>query len=114
GLPRCGSVAGASRLMQLRWQFVLVRGFLFGSGSGFAANVLAATVASRWFTARRGLVVGMLTSGTTIGQVLFLPALASIATTYGWRPMALAVAGVAFVLLPLVAIFMRDRPEDVG
>jgi sugar phosphate permease len=104
----------ATPLMQQSWQFVLLWGFLVGSGTGFAANVLAAIVASRWFTARRGLVIGLLTSGTAIGQVLFLPALASIATTYGWRPMALAVAGVAFVLLPLIAIFMRDRPEDIG
>ena len=104
----------ATPLMQQSWQFVVLWGLLVGSGTGFAANVLAATVASRWFTARRGLVIGLLTSAAATGQVIFLPALASIATTYGWRPMALAVACVALALLPLVAIFMRDRPEDMG
>src|SRR5262249_19182356 len=32
----------------------------------------------------------------------------------GWRLMSLAMAGVALALLPLVAVLMRDRPEDVG
>jgi len=59
-------------------------------------------------------VVGLLTSAAAAGQLVFLPPLAGIVARYGWRPMALAVAGVALALLPLVAILMRDRPEDVG
>src|SRR5262249_23668004 len=40
--------------------------------------------------------------------------LASVAVTFGWRWMAITLAGVAFALLPLVAALMRDRPEDIG
>jgi sugar phosphate permease len=109
----CIGVA-STPLMQQSWQFVMLWGVLVGSGAGFTANVLAATVATRWFKARRGMVVGMLTSATATGQLLFLPLLAKIVASYGWRPMALTVAGAAFCLIPLVALFMRDRPEDVG
>jgi sugar phosphate permease len=101
-------------LMQQSWQLVLLWGVIVGSGCGAIANVLAALIATRWFTARRGLVVGLLTSAAAAGQLLFLPPLASIAATYGWRAMALTVAGAALLLLPVVAIFMRDRPEDLG
>jgi MFS family permease len=48
--------------MQQAWQLVLLWGVVVGAGTGVTANVLAATVATRWFVARRGLVVGLLTS----------------------------------------------------
>jgi sugar phosphate permease len=101
-------------LMQQSWQLVLLWGVIVGCGTGAIANVLAAMIATRWFTARRGLVVGLLTSAAAAGQLLFLPLLASIAATYGWRAMALTVTCAALVLLPIVAMFMRDRPEDLG
>ena len=44
----CIGVAVAP-LMQQSWQFVLLWGVLVGAGTGFTANVLAATVATRWF-----------------------------------------------------------------
>jgi len=104
----------ATPLMQHSWQLVVLWGAVVGLGCGATANVLAAIIATRWFTARRGLVVGLLTSAAAAGQLLFLPPLASIAANYGWRPMVLALAGVAAALLPVVAVLMRDRPEDMG
>ena len=100
--------------MQQSWQLVLLWGVIVGSGTGVTANVLAATVATRWFVTQRGLVVGLLTSAAAAGQLIFLPALASITVTYGWRWMAFSVAAVAFALIPVVALFMRDRPEDMA
>jgi MFS family permease len=46
------------------WQLVLLWGFVIGIGTGLTALVLGATVATRWFTQRRGLVVGLLTAST--------------------------------------------------
>ena len=85
-----------------------------GCGTGTTANVLGATVATRWFTKNRGLVVGLLTSAAAAGQLLFLPAFAHITATYGWRPMVLAIVVIAAAIFPVVAIFMRDRPSDIG
>jgi len=56
-------------LMQQSWQFVLLWGVVVGSGCGAIANVLAAMIATRWFTARRGLVVGLLTSAAAAGRM---------------------------------------------
>jgi sugar phosphate permease len=100
--------------MQQPWQLVLLWGVIVGSATGAIANVLAATVATRWFVARRGLVVGLLTSAAAAGQLIFLPLFATITVAHGWRWMTLTVGVVAFGLLPLVAMLMRDRPEDMG
>ena len=101
-------------LMQQSWHLVVLWGFIVGSGVGFTANVLAATIAARWFSERRGLVMGLLTSSVAAGQLLFLPTLAAITANYGWRVMSIALAAIAFALLIPVAKWMRERPEDVG
>jgi sugar phosphate permease len=101
-------------LMRQSWQLILLWGVVVGSGTGVTAMVLGATIVTRWFTARRGLVMGVLTASTATGQLVFLPLLATMAETYGWRSVSLTVAGVAALLLPLVALFMRDRPADLG
>ena len=100
--------------MQHTWQLVLLWGIVVGCGSGMAANVLAATVAARWFTERRGLVMGLLTSSMAAGQLLFLPFLAAIIAAYGWRAMAVVLASIALALLIPVAKLMRERPHDIG
>jgi sugar phosphate permease len=101
-------------LMTEPWQLVLLWGFVVGGGSGVTALVLGATVAARWFAARRGLVVGLLTASTATGQLIFLPVLARLATDHGWRSVSLVVAAAAVALLPIVAFLMRDRPADIG
>jgi sugar phosphate permease len=87
---------------------------MIGLGIGFVANVMAAIVATRWFVEKRGTVLGILTSATAAGQLLFLPPLAIIAATWGWRAMALTLAAAVLALIPLVFWLMRDRPEDIG
>ncbi len=114
GLGAIGVGVLATPTMQQPWQLVLLWGVIVGAGTGMIANVLAATVAVRWFAARRGLVVGVLTAAAAGGQLVFLPVLAAIAVSYGWRWMALTLAVVALGLVPLVALLMRNRPQDVG
>src|SRR6201996_5506016 len=65
------------------WQLVLLWGVVVGIGTGMTALVLGATVAARWFAARRGLVVGILTASVATGQLVFLPLLAGLASQRG-------------------------------
>ena len=51
------------------WQLVALFGVVLGLGTGMTALVMSAIVATRWFTARRGLVIGMLTASTATGQL---------------------------------------------
>ncbi|MGI4950174.1 MAG: MFS transporter [Janthinobacterium lividum] len=101
-------------LMTQSWHLVLLWGVLVGSGCGVTAMVLASTVAARWFSARRGLVVGLLTASTATGQLIFLPLLAHLADAYGWRAVSLAISAVAALLIVPVLGFMWDRPVDRG
>ncbi len=104
----------STSLMRFPWQLILMWGFLVGCGTGFLASVLSATVAARWFTERRGLVIGILSGGSSTGQLVFLPVMANITSTYGWRTTVLVIAAITAAIVPLVALFLRDRPQDVG
>lgn len=100
--------------MQQSWQLVLLWGVVVGAGCGVVGNYLAAFVATRWFRVRQGLVVGVLTASNAAGQLVFLPAMAGLATYAGWRTMSFALAGVIVVVVPAVALLMRGRPEEIG
>ena len=104
----------ASLFMTDLWQLVLLWGFVVGFGTGMTALVLGATVAARWFTAHRGLVIGILTASSATGQLAFLPLLAWLTDLYGWRT-ALSMVCIALIIAVVaVVLLMRDRPEDVG
>lgn len=96
------------------WQLVLCWGVLVGLGSGSMALAFAATVTGRWFTARRGLITGILTAAGASGQLVFLPLLAWLVDRHGWRPATVTVAVAALAVVPFVWLLLRDHPADVG
>jgi predicted MFS family arabinose efflux permease len=108
-------VAGLALATQMTelWQLWLTWGLMLGLSTGVTANVLGATVASRWFTKRRGLVVGLLSASSATGQLLFLPVAAWLSEHIGWRQAMVPAAVLCLVCLVLVMLFMRDHPGDV-
>ncbi|UGY13681.1 MFS transporter [Bradyrhizobium septentrionale] len=104
----------ASLAMTQVWQLVLLWGVVIGIGTGMTALVLGATIATRWFVARRGLVIGILTASVATGQLAFLPLLATLTERYGWRIALSLVCVVLGVAAFAVLMLMRDRPSDVG
>jgi MFS family permease len=105
---------GGSLFMTEVWELVALWGVVVGFGTGLTALVLGATVATRWFTRRRGLVVGLLTASSATGQLLFLPLLAAVTDDHGWRWALAGVLGMLLLATLAVLAVMRDRPEDLG
>lgn len=109
-----GTGYGLSTQATHYWQFILLWGVVVGVGSGMAATVLGAAVANRWFTERRGLVMGLLTASAATGQLIFLPSFAAAVTRDGWRSAPMIVAVASALALPVIWLFMRDQPADAG
>lgn len=112
------SIVGVAALltsqMKSLWHLYLLWGVVVGTGTGATATVLSATVSNRWFVKRRGLVVGLLAASNATGQLVFLPLLAWLTTTFGWQLVSFTTGGAALVVVPLVALFMRNYPRDKG
>jgi MFS family permease len=107
------ALAGATMMSKL-WHLWITLGLTLGVAAGTTAMVLSATVANRWFTERRGLVMGLLAAATATGQLIFLPANSWLVEHAGWRMAVLpgiigcAACAVAYMLLA------RDWPADIG
>ena len=100
--------------IQAPWQLIATWGVIVGVGTGSMALVFAATVANRWFVAKRGLVTGILTAASATGQLIFLPGLSHISLTYGWKSVSITVASFALLVIPFIYLFLRERPSDLG
>jgi sugar phosphate permease len=96
------------------WHLVVLWGLLVGMGTGMVALVLGAVVVTRWFSARRGLVMGALTASTATGQLLFLPVLARVAESDGWRSAVRIVAIAALAAVALAILLVRESPAALG
>jgi sugar phosphate permease len=109
-------IVGVSGTMTMThfWQFFLVWGIIVGLGAGGVGSVLTATIGNRWFVAKRGLALGILGSASSTGQIIFLPLFMAMITYAGWRMGSMTLILVAMVLLPLIYLFMRDDPSEVG
>src|SRR5450631_79358 len=100
-----------SLAMTKLWQLMLLWGVVVGIGTGMTALVLGATVAARWFSARRGLVVGILTASVATGQLVFLPLLARLTEQMGWR-VALALMCLMLAVAASAALgALRDAAK---
>jgi len=104
----------SSLAMTKVWHLMLLWGVVIGIGTGMTALVLGATIATRWFVGRRGLVVGIMTASVATGQLVFLPLLASLTEHLGWRVALTLVCCMLGVSASAVLLMLRDRPSDVG
>ena len=85
---------------------------LFGGATGPASY---GVVISRWFNRNRGLALSGMLFGIGIGAIV-IPLLAQhLIASFGWRaPYALAGSAILLVCVPVVAAFLKERPEEMG
>jgi MFS family permease len=95
------------------WQLP-IWGVMVGIGAGSIALMFGATIATRWFDQRRGLVMGIFAAGNATGALVFLPLFGQIIAHAGWRPCAYILSAVALTMIPVVLFVVRERPSDLG
>jgi predicted MFS family arabinose efflux permease len=105
---------GASSFSRELWQLVLLFGLVAGFGAGLVASSLGPVVANRWFIRGRGVAVGLFGASASAGQLVFFPLLTFIAVSFGWREATLAMAVLLLIAMVPAALFLRERPSDVG
>jgi predicted MFS family arabinose efflux permease len=105
---------GLPAWMTAQWQLVLLWGLLVGAGCGAISLAFVTTLTERWFVRHRGIVSGVLTAGSTAGQLVFLPLLGHLTDHSGWRTASIVVALCSLVAVPFVLLLLRDHPRDKG
>ncbi|PKX99068.1 putative MFS monocarboxylate transporter [Aspergillus novofumigatus IBT 16806] len=95
---------------QRLWQFVLTQGVLLGCGTCLT-YITAVTVAPGWFTTHRGLAIGIISSGTGVGGVVWAPALRALNAQIGFRNTLRLTGGVSSVLLGAASLVLDWDPR---
>jgi MFS family permease len=95
------------------WQFYIFYGMLVGIGMGGMFVPLVAIIA-RWFSARRSLMTGLVSSGTGIGMIVISPLAARLIIGYGWRT-TFVIMGISILVITIIAAqFLKRDPSTMG
>lgn len=111
----CGLGALAMSAVSNFWLFAAASVLLVATGAGAASMTAGTSVAARWFTHRRALVVSIAGAGVSAGSLVVLPLADWLTVHYDWR-VANATLGLLLLglLLPLSAWLIRSDPADLG
>jgi sugar phosphate permease len=106
----CIFMSQVNSLLMLFLAFFCLR--VLGQG---ALALLANNTLAMWFQVRLGTVAGMMSAAAAGAIALIPPLVLLLINQFGWRG-AFAALGIVVwvVMLPILLIFYRNRPEDVG
>lgn len=93
--------------------FYLVYGGLLALGFTCSSLVIQTTLVSRWFARRRGLALGIVSSGASAGQFILIPLSVFLIGSVGWRGADLVFGLLVLALaLPFAFLVIRDAPAE--
>ena len=95
------------------WQLYVFCGLMAGGGYGFCYLPIA-SVASRWFVAKRGVVLGVTTAGVGVGALLMAPFAQVLISAFGWRISYQILAGLLVIIALPLSRLMRLEPCEKG
>jgi MFS family permease len=77
-----------------------------------AGLMLNVYLISRWFEEKRGLAIGILLAGTSLGNAFFPQLNTWLIRTYSWQEAFIWLALLPAVLVPIVFIFLKSAPTN--
>jgi MFS family permease len=114
GFAALGVGIFGTALVVAPWQYLLLFGAVAGVGFGLLTPVVLSSAVARYFVERRGLALGITTSGGTTGQIVLIPLAAVVVAAFDWRT-AFAAAGIlALALAPLAYLGLRGAGEGLA
>ena len=95
------------------WQLFITYSLLLAIGSGAAYTILMSTI-SRWFDRRRGLALGIGSSGGGLGTVVMAPFAAYLISSFDWRIAYIVIGLIAGLLIIFLSVLLRKEPSEIG
>ena len=94
------------------WQLILFYSVFVGIGDT-VLYITCVAVISRWFTKKRALAIGIITTGVPLSGLITNPLTASLINNFGYRYALFSLGGIMLVTL-LAAFVLRGYPKDLG
>jgi predicted MFS family arabinose efflux permease len=94
---------GLMSLVSAPWQAMLLYGVVFALGNGAASLTTVGVIVTRSVPRRAGLANAAVISGTSVGQLVMIAAMAAVLVEIGWRAVFVWLAAAHLLLLPVLA-----------
>ncbi len=102
-----------SSLIQTSWQYYISFGFLTATGIAGTGWVTNTTIIHYWFKEKRGLPIGIISSGIGVGIWVCIPGTQYLIDQIGWRMTYRILAGVVPGVMALMAILLLRKPPPL-
>lgn len=116
GFVLAAGAAGMALFARDALSATLIFGLVLGSGGALAGGIATQACLARWFTRRRALAFAILFTAPGLGGFFVARLIDAVVGGEGgqWRQGWWLVAAMGLVVVALAALFVRERPEDLG
>jgi len=88
---------------------------LMGISLGFIGVLPCVVLVSNWFVRQRGIALGILLTGTSVGGVVIPPIATPLIEGLGWRSAMMILTLIIWLILaPAILFFVRSAPAEIG
>jgi len=108
-----GGALAAMALVRELWQPYVIYGVVAALGMGTAYVPCHSTVV-KWFARRRGIAIGLASTGASLGTFALPPVAQHVVDVAGWRAAYLVFGVGVFAAVALAATVMRRDPRSMG
>jgi MFS family permease len=95
------------------WQLFITYSLLFSLGNGAMYAIVNSTV-SRWFVKKRGLVVGITSSGGGVGSFVMAPFVTYLISSFNWRTAFIVLGFITWIGIGAMSLLLRQDPRELG
>lgn len=95
------------------WQLFITYSLLLAMGSS-AMYVTTMSTISRWFNRKRGLALGIASSGAGLGMVVMAPFATYLITSFDWRVSYIIIGIGAWLLVIPLSMLLKKDPAEIG
>ena len=99
-------------LIKTWWQFYIFFGVITAVGVGSIGWVPNTTIIQNWFKEKRGLPIGIISSGIGIGILVCIPSVQYLITWVGWRMTYRIMAiSIPLIVISMAIAFLKRPPQ---
>ncbi|MBA7479856.1 L-lactate transporter [subsurface metagenome] len=95
------------------WQVYLIWGLVIGTSIGCLVIPTLSTI-PKWFTRRRGIALGLASSGFGLGGIISPPLAQWLISSYGWQQAYIILGLITIPILTLLAQSLKHSPQRIG
>jgi MFS family permease len=95
------------------WQLLVFYSLFSAIGTG-GVYVVSMSIVTRWFDKKRGIAIGISTSGIGLGMVIMAPIATYFIAKFSWRISCILIGLISSIFIIFMAMLLKKEPGEMG